>query len=150
VAKSRRRLGETDAPRLALATTRYNFLARHLPTLPLGAHGLIQHHSTKRWDIPAVVVEAGVNRDYFVKTASGRLYLRNRRLLHQRVVVMLGTVTPTNVLAANVPPPVLVHPPTAPEPDIAPRQSRQSQPNIYGQATRRLASAHSAPLRYPD
>ncbi|KZR96014.1 Uncharacterized protein APZ42_009889 [Daphnia magna] len=109
---------------IARATTRYNFSAHHLPVLPLGAHVLIQHHSTKRWDTPAVVVEAGVNRDYIFKTASGRLYRRNHRLLRQRVVVMPGTATQTNVAAAIVLPPALVHPPPAPEPDIAPRQSR--------------------------
>ena len=46
------------------------------------------------------------------------------------------------------------HQPTAPiapppAPDIAPHQSRQRQPRIYGRATRRSARAHSAPLRYP-
>jgi hypothetical protein len=142
---------------LARATTRYNLSAHHLPTLPLGAHVLIQHHSTKRWDTPAVVVEAGVNRDYIVKTALGRLYRRNRRLLRQRVVAMPGTATPTNVPAASVPAAIVpaavvpdaIIPPPALEPDIALRQSRQRQPRIYGQATRRSARTHSAPLRYP-
>jgi hypothetical protein len=147
---------------LARATTRYNFSAHHLPTLPLGAHVLIQHHSTKRWDTPAVVVEAGVNRDYIVKTASGRLYRRNRRLLRQRVVAMPGTATPTNVPAAIVPAaivpaaivpaavvPAATIPPPALEPVIALRQSRQRQPRSYGPATRRSARTHSAPLRYP-
>ncbi len=137
---------------LARATTRYNFSADHLPTLPLGAHMHIQHHSTKRWDTPAVVVEAGANRDYIVKTASGRLYRRNRRQLRQRVVAMPGTATPTNVPATIVPDaivPAAFIPPPALEPDIALRQSRQRQPRIYGPATQRSARTHSVPLRYP-
>jgi hypothetical protein len=109
------------------------------------------HHNLARGGgTPAVVIEAGVNRDYIVKTASGRLYRRNRRLLRQRVVAMPGTTTPTNVPAAIVPAaivPATIVPPKALEPDIALRQQRQ--PRIYGPATRRSARTLSAPLRYP-
>jgi hypothetical protein len=127
---------------LALTTSRYNATAHHLATFPLGAHVLVQHHATKRWDTPAVVVEVGDNRDYIVKTASGRLYRRNRRLLRQRVVVMPGPAVPTNNPAQIAPAPAL-------DPDIEPRQRRQRRPRNYGPATRRSARTHSAPLRYP-
>jgi hypothetical protein len=127
---------------LALTTSRYNATAHHLATFPLGAHVLVQHHATKRWDTPAVVVEVGDNRNYIVKTASGRLYRRNRRLLRQRVVVMPGPAVPTNDPAQIAPAPAL-------DPDIEPRQRRLRRPRNYGPATRRSARTHSTPLRYP-
>ncbi|KAI9550063.1 hypothetical protein GHT06_001684 [Daphnia sinensis] len=121
---------------LARATTRYNFSAHHLPTLPLGAHVLIQYHSTKRCD-------------------TARRCCRSWRQQGLHRENSLGTLVPPKspptqaTRAAIVPPPALVHPPPALEPDIAPRQSRQRQPRTYGPATRRSARAHSAPLRYP-
>jgi hypothetical protein len=92
---------------LALTTTRYNASPYHLAAFPLCAHVLVQHHATKRWDTPVVVVEVGDNRDYIFKTASGRLYCQYHRLLRHCVVVMLGTAVLTKVPAQISPPPAL-------------------------------------------
>lgn len=108
---------------LTLATARYNQTTRALATFSIGAHVLVEHPSTKRWDTPAIVVEVGPNRDYIVNTAVGRLFRRNRLLLFQRVAVMPDTTQ----LAAQAAPAQPSFPPV-PDPEQAPQQRRQRHP----------------------
>ena len=63
------------------ATSRHDATARPLSQLSMGSRVDVQDSHTGRWDRPGVVVGIGRRRTYLVKTASGRLYWRNRRFL---------------------------------------------------------------------
>jgi len=82
----------------------YNRRAHALPALEIGNHVLIQHPISKCWATPGVIVEVGMNRDYMVKTPSGKIFRRNRRLLRRRVPVMPATAGP---VAAEAPSPAV-------------------------------------------
>ncbi len=79
---------------LEKTTNYYNRDAKDLPELTIGDHVLIQNPDSKRWTTPGVVVKTGPNRDYMVKTPSGRIFRRNRRMLRKRTVVLPGTIPP--------------------------------------------------------
>ncbi|KZS16536.1 Uncharacterized protein APZ42_017711 [Daphnia magna] len=64
-----------------LRTQHYNHSIRLLPALCIVDSFVIQHHRSKCWTTPWVIVEVGAFRDYFVKTPAGRLLFRNRRFL---------------------------------------------------------------------
>jgi hypothetical protein len=49
----------------------YNKTAHQFPPFSIGDHVIIQHHISKCWSTPAVVVEIGPNRDYLLKTPAG-------------------------------------------------------------------------------
>ncbi len=59
----------------------YNRSTCPLPALHIGDRVVIQHHKSKRWSTPWVVVEVGAFRDFLIKTPAGRLFRRNRRFL---------------------------------------------------------------------
>ena len=65
----------------------YNRHAFSLPDIDIGSNVAIQNPITKRWDIYGVVTEIGPYRRYSVKTASGRVLVRNRRFLRRRVPI---------------------------------------------------------------
>ena len=81
----------------------YNKKTRPLEPLTIGQHVAIQHPDTKLWATPGVIVEVGPNRDYLVKTPSGRVFRRNRRFLRRRIPVMPGpaTTTPTTTSSGS-------------------------------------------------
>ena len=64
-----------------LRALHHNRTTHPLPALRIGDNVVIQHHLTKRWTTPGVIVEVGAFRDYLVKTPAGRLFRRNRRFL---------------------------------------------------------------------
>jgi transposase InsO family protein len=64
-----------------LRTEHFNRRAHPLPPLQVGNAVLIQHPISKCWSTPGVITEVGLNRDYLVKTAAGRVFRRNRRFL---------------------------------------------------------------------
>ena len=81
------------------------------PLSPLspGDRMLLQHPHSKLWATSGVIVEVGPNRDYLIKTTSGRIFRRNRRLLRRRVPVMPGldstpNITPTTESTVPDPP----------------------------------------------
>lgn len=119
-----------------LRAEHFNRTAHPLITFHIADHVLIQHPDTKRWSTPGVIIEAGPNRDYLVKTAAGRVFRRNRRHLRKRVPVL--PIHPDPVVPAAPPLPVLPDPPVLPddaaalpEPPILHRRShREKNPII--------------------
>jgi hypothetical protein len=106
-----------------------------LPPLQVGNAVLIQNPISKCWSTPGVITEVGPNRDYLVKTATGRVFQRNRRFLRRRVPVMP---------AAAVPPTV----PATPAPAIP---GQAVIPAVPGQAVIPAAPGQAvAPCRAPD
>ena len=69
-------------------TIHYNRDDNDLPQLAIGEHVLLQDPKTTIWFTPRIIVETGNHRDYLVKTPTGRLFRRNRRLIRKRVPVM--------------------------------------------------------------
>ena len=67
----------------------YNNHARTLPEITIGARVALQNSETKCWDIYRTVTAIGPHRRYFVKTQSGRVLVRNRGFLRQRVPISL-------------------------------------------------------------
>ena len=63
----------------------YNRHAFSLPDINIGSNVAIQNPIKKRWDIYGVITEIGPYRRYSVKTASGRVLVRNRRFLRCHV-----------------------------------------------------------------
>ena len=63
------------------AKERYDRGAKDLSALKVKGHVDMQNPITKMWDKVGVIVAIGRNRDYLVKTGSGRVYWRNRRFL---------------------------------------------------------------------
>ena len=64
------------------AAKRYNFGTRLLKPLTVGQHVLVQHHATKRWNRPAVVMEALPHRKFRIQMSdTGNMSYRNRRHL---------------------------------------------------------------------
>ncbi|XP_045028529.1 uncharacterized protein LOC123471354 [Daphnia magna] len=92
--KEAREIEQRQHKILEKSTTHYNRDAKDLPELSVGDHVLIQNPDSKRWVTPGVVVETGPNWDYMVKTPFGRIFLRNRRMLRKKTVVMPGTIPP--------------------------------------------------------
>ena len=73
--------------------------AHTLAVLKVDDHVLIQDPDTSRWCIPGKVIEVGPNRDYLVRTETGKEFRRNRRHLLRRVPVMPGAPAPTMTYA---------------------------------------------------
>jgi hypothetical protein len=117
-----REIEQRQRKMLEKTTNYYNRDAKDLPELTIGDHVLIQHPDSKRLTTPGVVVETGPNRDYMVKTPSGRIFRRNRRMLRKRTVVMPGTIPP----AENEP--VAVVEPIRPIPTIERAAPTTTQP----------------------
>ena len=91
-----------------LRAEHFNRRARPLPALAVGNKVLIQHPITKCWATPGIITEIGPNRDYLVKTAAGRVFRRNRRLLRRLIPVMPSSSAGTQPIQ---PPPAAVQPP---------------------------------------
>ena len=73
----------------------YNQHARTLPEIHIGSNVAIQNTITKQWDIYGVVTSIGPHRRYYVKTASGKVLVRNRRYLRRRIpLVAPGATSP--------------------------------------------------------
>ena len=64
---------------------RYDRHAVPLPEIKVGSHVAIHNNDSKKFDIYGVIVEVGKYRKYVVRTASGRLLVRNRRFIRKRV-----------------------------------------------------------------
>ena len=102
----------------------YNQHARALPEIGVGSKVAIQNTITKLWDIYGVVTAIGPYRRYFVKTAGGRVLVRNRRYLRRRV------------------------PPVLPPDTAGPLQAVDPDPNHPSpQSLRRSARRHTRPNR---
>lgn len=89
----------------------YNRRARPLPEIHIGSNVAVQNHHSKLWDVYGVVVDIGPHRRYFVKTANGRILVRNRRFLRRRV-----PLSPLGYLTTPTPPVATVPSPPAPPP----------------------------------
>ena len=63
------------------AETYYNKRAHPLPEIHIGSKVAIQNPETKLWDIYGTVADIGSFRHYYVKTAGGRVLVRNHRFL---------------------------------------------------------------------
>ncbi|KAI9550594.1 hypothetical protein GHT06_004909 [Daphnia sinensis] len=126
-------------------TIRYNLTSSALPSLNVGDHVLIQDPITKRWITPGVVVDTGDFRDYFIKTAAGRVFRRNRRFLRQRVAVMPEGPKPT-AGTPQIAPPI---PPAAPEPEENPEQPEPTARPPPQEAVRKSTRKRNSPQRYP-
>ena len=68
----------------------YNQHARELPDITIGSQVAIQNPKSKLWDIYGKVTATASHRRYLVKTQSGRVLVRNRRLLHKRIPISIG------------------------------------------------------------
>ncbi|EFX77396.1 hypothetical protein DAPPUDRAFT_247718 [Daphnia pulex] len=76
----------------------YNRTRHPLPALHISDNVVIQHHRSKRWTTPGVIVEVGAFRDYLVKTPAGRLFRRNPRFLR----LHSPTVVPHSLSPASI------------------------------------------------
>ena len=79
-------------------TRRHDATARPLSQLQIGNRVDLQDTATGRWDRTGVIVGIGQRRTYLVKTASGRVYWRNRRFLRP-YRPLIGTGAPPVVAA---------------------------------------------------
>ena len=86
----------------------YNSSARRLPQLKIGSRVDLQDPATGLWNRVGVIVGVGQRRTYLVKTASGRVYWRNRRFLRPyRPLMETGAQLRAPAPAAAAGPPVL-------------------------------------------
>ena len=104
---------------------RYNQHARALPEIQVGCNVAIQNTATKLWDIYGIVTAISPHRRYFVKTASGRVLVRNRRFLRRRIPIAPPAAIP------GAPQPPLVNDSTPNPPPPLPRRStrQHTRPN---------------------
>ena len=70
---------------------RYNQHARSLVDIYVGSSVALQDPVSKRWEIYGVVAGIGPYRRYYVRTAGGRVLVRNRRHLRRRVPPSMPT-----------------------------------------------------------
>ena len=61
--------------------TRFDQRSKVYPTLRAGQHVLVQHHGTKRWTIPATVVDIRPNGRSYLLDMDGKVKVRNRRFV---------------------------------------------------------------------
>ena len=78
-----------------LRTEYYNRKVNPLPDLSVGNNIAIQHPVSKNRTKPVIVIEVGQNRDYLVKTSSGRIFRLNRKFLRHQVPVVTSPSQPT-------------------------------------------------------
>ena len=93
----------------------YNLHTQNLPGIGLGPSVAIQNPETKVWDTYGTVVGIGPYRCYYVKTYSGRVFVRNRRFLRRRVPLSMPSSDTTAQADPSLP--------------------RQATPNIYQEDT---------------
>ena len=70
---------------------RYNQHARSLVDIYVGSSVALQDPISKRWEIYGVVADIGPYRRYYVRTAGGRVLVRNRRHLRRRIPPSMPT-----------------------------------------------------------
>jgi len=92
----------------------YNQHAQYLPEIQVGSNVAIHNAKTKLWDIYGVVTHISPHRRYYIKTASGRVLVRNRRFLRRRIPASI----PPNVQQQLTPQHTIT-----PEPPSRPRHS---------------------------
>ena len=63
----------------------YNRHAWPLVDFRVGSNVAMQNPVTKRWDIYGVIFDIGPHRQYYIKTAGGRVFIHNRRHVRRRV-----------------------------------------------------------------
>lgn len=78
---------------------RYDFRARSLPSLPVGAPVRFQDPKTKLWSDSGVIVAIGKYRSYRIKLANGSVLRQNRRFLR----LMVPTAVERGSSAAPIP-----------------------------------------------
>jgi len=66
---------------LQKAENYYNSHAHELPDIHVGSSVAIQHTQTKLWETYGTVIAVSPRRKYYVKTQSGRVFVRNRHFL---------------------------------------------------------------------
>ena len=96
----------------------------------------IQDPDSKLWDVYGVVTAIGPYRRYFVKTQSGRVFVRNRQFLRKRIAVSIATpeggpAPPSDPPAQLNPPQTPNNPPTQINPPQPRRSTRKTQPPKY-------------------
>ena len=80
----------------------YNLHACTLPEIHIGSNVAIQNRDTKRWDIYGKVTHIDLHHQYYIKTSSGRVLVRNRRFIRRRAPLSIPTVhQPMQRLAAS-------------------------------------------------
>ena len=122
-------LSAHEAEQLATHTLKqselyYNTHTRSLPDIQVGSSVALQNARTKLWDIYGSIIDIGPHRRYYVKTHSGRVFVRNRRFLRHRSQASLyssNTLQPPQHQNAILPP-SLSHQ----EPDNLPSSNRHS------------------------
>jgi hypothetical protein len=140
---------------------RYDSHAKPLQQMPVGTTVWVQHHSTKRWTIPGLIVEALPKHEYMVRQASGRTLRRNRVLLRKRSFVCApmapGAVPATPALPPSRPalaPPLratggsttpVAEQPTAPAPSPGPSGTQPPPPAEKKKKKTKGASKAPAP-----
>lgn len=124
------------------AKERYDYTARHLPPLHMGAYVDVQDHVSRRWEKVGVIVGIGAHRDYLVKMGSGRVMWRNRKYLrpHRPLLpetLMGGTTPSTETQSRNIT--------RSPAPRSPPRVDTGKQPDA--QLPRRSSRQRCSPKR---
>jgi Integrase zinc binding domain/Integrase core domain len=95
----------------------YEARSKRLTDLKLGDHVWIQAHNSKRWTVPAKVVEIRPNREFNLRLPSGRIWTRARPLLRKRVTCPGGGPLPQ--AQAQPPIPQVAAPPQLPQQEEA-------------------------------
>ena len=97
-------LAEQQAAKtLQQAESYYNSHAHRLPDLQNGSMVALQNPLTKLWDIYGTIVEIGPNRQYYIKTQSGRVLVCNHRFLHHRTPASLSSITHSTTASQPAP-----------------------------------------------
>jgi hypothetical protein len=110
---------ETAATRKEQGRSNYDQRAKPLQPLPVGTTVWVQDHKTGRWTIPGRIVEALPKHEYLVKQTSGRTLQRNRVLLRQRSLAIIGDL-PAVTPPTAAPPLQPATPPRQPPPAAQP------------------------------
>ena len=98
------------------AEKHYNQHARDLPELSIGSKVAVHNSCTKLWDIYGNITAIGPYRRYHIKTAGGRVLIRNRRYIRRRF-----PAAPPGYQHATLPAPA-----PSPTPDSATTPPRRS------------------------
>ena len=133
------KLQEADVHRernLQRAENYYNSHAHELPDIHVGSSVAIQHPQTKLWETYGTVIAVSPHRKYYVKTQSGRVFVRNRRFIKKRTPLSI----PVNL---NQP----VSPVESPSPEEHSNQSSQAPVESPQQLPE--APRHSTRIKHP-
>ena len=106
------------------AAARYNFAANSPPDITVGTNVAVQNIRTGSWDTYGLVTFIGPHRQYHVRTAKGKMLIRNCRFLCRRVP---GPI-PTGQRQNEAPQPVQRQNEVTEEPQPIQTQHREPQP----------------------